>query len=108
MDYKETKELEINVKIKNEADKIYRDFLSNIKLPVSGYHEGKFKIWNDSHNSIYVYIIQNYFVFECCFLHEHYVVEVTPEALFNKIKSDNRGIGHLKSRIAQAAKRNQQ
>lgn len=95
MDYKETVELEENVKIKNKADGIYRGFMNNVKLNVRDFSDGKFKVWSDSHNATYVSILNGVFTFQCRFLHESYNIDITPECIFSKIKSDYRGLGHL-------------
>ena len=96
LDYNQTIELEENIKLKNKADKIYSDFLNNVKLEPSSYKgDGKFLFWNDSHNQIYFQLKNDVFVFICNFLHEHYVVTVTPEQIFKALKSKYRGVEHL-------------
>lgn len=48
--YEQTVELEKNVKIKNEADQVYRDFINHYTLKVSEFENGEFEDWNDSNN----------------------------------------------------------
>lgn len=99
MNYQETIELEKNIKIKNEAEKIYKDFMNNVTLSVSKFKDGKFKTWSDSHNATYIKIVDNTFVFVCDFLHENYSVKITPECLFGYVKNKYRGLEHLKAEI---------
>ena len=103
MDYEETIELQKNIKIKDEAEKICQAFKNNIQLKAKDYlGEGKFKIWSDSHNAIYVVAGKDSFEFQCRFLHETYNVTVTPECVFKGIKDKYRGIDHLKTHANKA------
>ena len=105
MTYEETIELEENVAIKNKADILYRDFINHIKLSVDNHvGEGRFIVWKDEHNAMYVSIKNKDFVFECRFLHETYNVLVNPSGLFNAIKMKDRGVDHLQSHITSAKK----
>lgn len=100
MTYEETKELEANIKIKNEAEETYNKFFNNIKLDPKAYKgEGRFVFWKDEHNAIYIRLKDDYFIFECRFLHESYNVIVTPDNLFWCIKNNYRGYEHLKSAV---------
>jgi hypothetical protein len=100
MDYNETKELEKNIKIKNEAEDVYKKFLNNIKLEAKNYSEGRFLFWSDSHNATYFAIKDGHFIFQCRFLHETYNVTVTKEALFGYIKNNYRGYDHFKTAVS--------
>lgn len=100
-DYKQTIELENNINLKNKADKIYSDFLANVKLEPKNYKgDGRFVLWSDSHNSIYLKINSNCFEFQCRFLHETYNVVVTPSEIFTALKNKNRGVEHLISHVS--------
>lgn len=103
LSYEQTVELEKNIAIKNEAVKLYEKFMCNIKLPVSGFDSRhmRFKTWDDGNNQTYISINENgNFVYQCRFLHESYDVEVTLDNIFRLIKSDYRGIDHLRSDVA--------
>ena len=69
--YEQTIELEKNVRFKNEAEGIYRDFLEHVTFPVKDFVNGKFKWWNDSHNETYFTVKDKGFTFVCNFLHEN-------------------------------------
>ncbi len=105
MTYEQTAQLEQNVKIKNQADQIYKDFLNNIHLSPKNYHgNGRFLFWKDAHNATYFQIDSNgNFEYQCRFLHETYNVTVTPSAIFSAIKNKNRGIDHLASDVKRDA-----
>jgi len=101
MNYEETVELQKNIKIKDEAEKICRDFKDNVRLNAKDYMgDGRFKIWSDSHNAVYVQTGKESFEFQCRFLHETYNIAVTYNGVFDAIKRESRGIGHLKSHIS--------
>jgi hypothetical protein len=101
MNYEETVELEKNVKLKDEAERICRDFHKNIKLDCAKYRgDSEFVLWEDSHNHIYVSCGKKYFGFHCRFLHETYDITVSPSAVFSALKSKNRVIEHLRSSAA--------
>lgn len=103
MDYNETVELEKNIKLKAEAEKICRDFRNNVILKVKNYQgKGRFILWKDSHNKIYVDVDGNDPVFRCRFLHETYDVIVNPSSVFSGLKSDYRGVQHLKTHARRA------
>ena len=103
MNYEQTVELEKNVKIKDQANEIYNSFLNNIKLNANDYvGENKFKLWSDSHNSTFVVIIDSGFRVEFRFLHEAYNIDITPQSIFDRIKSNYRGIDHLRALIIKA------
>ena len=96
MNYEETVELEKNVNIKNRADKICKAFKDNVQLRIKDYEgNGRFKIWSDSHNAVFVDVKDDCFEFKCQFLHENYSVKVTPECVFQGISDGYRGIDHL-------------
>ena len=96
MTYLETIELEENIKIKNEADIIYQNFLKNVKLEPKNYKgDGKFLFKSDEHNQTYFTIINDKFVYQCRFLHETYDVLVTPSGIFDALKEKYRGVEHL-------------
>ena len=98
MTYEETVELEKNVKIKDEAEKICRDFRDNVVLRVKDYEgEGRFKIWSDSHNAVYVQVAGKDLEFQGRFLHNTYDLIVNPASVFSAIKNDSRVIEHLKA-----------
>ena len=56
MTYEETVELEKNVKVKDEADRIYKEFMAKANLKPASYSNGKFKVWSDCHNAEYIKI----------------------------------------------------
>lgn len=96
LDFEQTVELEKNVKIKNQAIEICENFKKNITLSASSYEgDNRFKNWSDSHNSTYIIVERDHFVYECKFLHEYYKLKVTPEAVFGYIKNNTRGLNHL-------------
>ena len=103
MNYEETKELEINVKIKNEADQIYSDFKKYVTIkPANHQGGGKFLYWEDQHNKTFLILDGDIFTYKCNFLHEDYSVEVTPQAIFSAIKSKYRGFDHLEAAVRKA------
>jgi hypothetical protein len=98
MNYEETVSAEIDINIKNQADKIYVDFIGNVQLKLDNYMgNGKFKIWSDSNTSKYVIVHQSHLEYVCNFLHENYSVIVTPAKIFDAIKSEYRGVKHLQT-----------
>ena len=105
MTYEETAELEQNVKIKNEADKIYSDFKSNVNLKVKNHKgDGKFLHWSDSHNATYFILNKSgTFTFRGEYLHNTYILDVTPGDIFSAIKNDSRSLGHLRSAVRKEA-----
>ena len=104
MDYKETIELEENVKLKNQADKIYSDFLKNVKLSPKNYKgDGKFLHWADSHNATYFVLNGDTFTYVCNFLHEKYQLDVTPSSIFSALKNKYRGVDHLRGDVIKKA-----
>ena len=73
MTYEETIELEENVKLKSEAEEIYKKFLKNVTFSPDKYKgDGKFRHWADSHNSTYFVLDDDAFIyvcnFFCCFI----------------------------------------
>ncbi len=100
MTYEETIELEENVKLKNEADKIYQDFRDNVKLDAGKYKgNGKFEFTSDQYNATYFEFCNDSIRYICDFLHENYVVNVSPKGIFTALKSKYRGVEHLKSAV---------
>jgi len=100
MTYEETIELEENIKLKNKADEIYKNFLKNIKLDISKYQgDGKFLHWNDGHNSTYFQLKGDTFLYIAEFLHNSYRITVTPSSIFSCLKSKYRGVEHLESEV---------
>lgn len=100
MTYEETKQLEENVKITKEAEETYKKFLKNIKLKPENYiGNGKFLHWKDKYNATYFIVEDNFFIYECKFLHESYTIKITPSDLFDYIKNKYRGYEHLKSAV---------
>lgn len=98
MNYKETKQLEMMIKIKEKAEEIYNGFIKNTQLELSRYKDGKFILWSDSHNKTYIVINNDKsLTFVCDFLHENYRVDVNKESIFSGIKNNYRGICHLAS-----------
>lgn len=95
--YEQTIELEENIKLKNQADKIYADFVKHVKLDMGRYKNGRFTIWADSHNVIYIKLNGETFTFICEFLHENYQVDITPAGIFRALKNKSRGVDHLES-----------
>lgn len=105
MNYEQTIELENNIKIKNQADQLYKDFKRYFTLNVGSFKNGRFTVWADSHNAAYIALEKNTFVFMCRFLHESYDVRINPSSLFTYIKEDYRGIGHFRSAVSRAKQR---
>ena len=98
MDYKQTVELEENIKIKNKAKESYEKFLKNTNLDVNSYAEGRFRLWGDNYNNIYLKPIdENRFEFQCRFLHESYNLIVEPSYIFDAIKNKKRVWKHFES-----------
>lgn len=102
--YEQTVELEENIKIKNKADKIYSDFQANVKLEVKNYKgEGRFKHWSDSNNSTSFVLKNDVFTFRDDYLHNTYILDVTPSAIFSALKSKEhniqRSVQHLESAV---------
>ena len=93
--YEQAIEMEENIRLKNKAEEIYNNFIKNVKLDLSTFNDGKFRIWYDSHNAKYLEISDNKFIYQCRFLHETYNVEVTPSAIFSALKDKYRGVEHL-------------
>lgn len=100
LSYEETIELEKNISVKNEAEKIYSDFLKNIKLSPANYKKGQFLFWSDQYNEIYFTLMDEEFVFQCRFLHESYDVKVTPSGIFDALKRNYKGVEHLRSVVS--------
>ena len=99
MNYSETVELEKNVKIKDQAEKICLDFRKNVTLKISDYQgNGLFVLWSDSHNKIFVNVEGEHPVFICKFLHEDYTLTVSPDSVFKAIRDGYRGVDHLVAR----------
>jgi hypothetical protein len=97
MTYEETVELAKNVKIKNEADILYKKFMSEATLKPESYSNGKFKVWSDCHNAEYIKINSaGNFVYIGDYLNNKYEIEITPSSIFSKLKSGCRGVGHIK------------
>lgn len=100
MDYEQTVELEQNVKIKEEAESICRDFHKNINLNCAKYRgDGEFVLWEDSHNHIYISCGKKHLGFHCRFLHETYDITISPSAVFSAIKEKKRVVDHLRSHV---------
>jgi predicted acetyltransferase len=100
LNYEQTIELENNIKLGKEADKIYQDFLDNVVLHPSKYtKDGKFIFWRDEHNATYFQLKDDGFVFICAFLHEDYQINVNPSAIFVALKNKRRVVDHLKSAV---------
>ena len=98
MKYKETLELQENVKIMNEAYDIYNDFMKNISVLLSNYQgNNKFLLWKDSHNSKYIVVHDKRLEYVCDFLHEQYSIMLTKDKIFDAIKANYRGVEHLKA-----------
>lgn len=95
----QTVELEEALKIKKEAEEIYRDFFKYVKIDTSSFVDGKFLMWADSYNSTYIEVKNGKLVYQCRFLHEKYDVEISIPNIFKLIKEEYRGINHLKSLI---------
>jgi len=105
MTYDETVKLEAMVEMKNKADSLYNDFCANVELRAKDYKgAGRFEVWSDSHNTIYVVAGGESFLFQCRFLHESYNITITPSCIFDGIKDDYKGVGHLASYIKQCKK----
>lgn len=98
--YEQTIELEQNIKLKNEAETLYANFLKNIKLEPSKYKgDGIFSHWKDEYNETYFKIKENKFYFVCAFLHEDYTVEVTPSGIFSALQKKYRGVDHFTTAV---------
>jgi hypothetical protein len=102
MTYEETTELEKNVEIKNEADKLYEDFKKYVTLDAGTFFNGRFTIWKDSNNATYLAVSGNTLIFQCRFLHETYNIVITPSGLFDCIKSKYRGMAHFRGVVSEA------
>ena len=103
MNYEETKELEINVNIKNKADQIYSDFKKYVTIkPANHQGRGKFLYWSDDNNKTFLILDGDIFTYTCNFLHENYRVAVTPQAIFSAIKEKYRGLDHLEAAVQKA------
>ncbi|MBK7380437.1 MAG: hypothetical protein IPJ03_15895 [Ignavibacteriales bacterium] len=95
--YEQVVELERNIEVKNQAKKIMNDFYNNVKLNIKDYSgNGRFRLWHDQHNDIYVDLKDDKFYFRCRFLHESYDIEMTFNGIFQALKNEDRGIDHLK------------
>jgi hypothetical protein len=101
MNYEETIELEKNVKIKNEADALYKKFNKFVALSAGKFdHENdRFTINKDQNNATYLSIKGGSFIYQCRFLHETYNCIVTPSSIFGYVKNNYRGLAHFKSWI---------
>ena len=101
MNYEETVELEKNVKIKNEADALYKKFNQFVMLSAGKFdHESaRFTINKDSNNATYLSIKGGSFIYQCRFLHETYDCIITPSSIFGYVKENYRGLSHLRSWI---------
>lgn len=99
MNYEETIELEESIKLKNEADRIWKNFKKNIKFEAKNYKgKGRFLHWQDSHNATYFELNEkDQWVYVCEFLHESYKCVVTPSHIFSYLKREYRGVDHLRS-----------
>lgn len=97
--YEQTIELEQNVKIKNQADELYKTFLKKCSLHVSKFKDGKFELWSDQHNAAYLKVSDDGFVWQGRFLHESYDVPIKPGSFFTLIKQKYRGMDHVISWI---------
>ncbi len=93
--YEQVIEMEENIRLKNKAEEIHTNFMKNVKLDLTTFKDGRFRIWHDSLNAIYLRIDGDKFVYECRFIHETYNVEVTPSAIFSALKNKYRGVEHL-------------
>ena len=93
--YEQVIEMEENIRLKNKAEEIYNNFMKNVKLDLSTFKDGRFRIWHDSHNAKYLEISGDKFIYQCRFLHETYNVAVTPSAIFSALKNNYRGVEHL-------------
>lgn len=99
MNYEETANLEENIKIKNEANDLYRRFVKFVKLSVARRDKNEFEDWADAHNRAFYRVNENSVSFHCRFLHETYNLTITPSSLFESIKSNDRGLLHFKSSV---------
>ena len=92
MDYKKTKELEFNIKIKNKAEEIVKGFLKNVKLDLNQKKGNRFLIRSDGHNAEYVEIGEDSITYIGNFLHEKHSVRIDAAVIFNCIKNGDRGV----------------
>lgn len=99
MNYKETIELEKNIKIKDQADRLYSDFMRYGILQLNKFSEGKFILWQDTHNKSFIIIENNKIKYCCEFINNSYEIIISPAYIFEAIKREDRGLAHLKSRI---------
>ena len=95
MDYKMTRELEENIKIKNKAEEIVENFLAKVKLSLDKYNNGKFELWSDQHNAEYIHIKDGVIEWEGDFLNNKYSIVITPDCIFSAIKNKNGAVGHI-------------
>ena len=93
--YEQVIEMEENIRLKNKAEEIYNNFMKNVKLDLSTFKDGRFRLWCDSHNAKYLEVSGDKLIYQCRFLHETYNVAVTPSAIFSALKNKYRGVEHL-------------
>lgn len=98
----QTEELEKAIEIKKKAYELYNDFNKYFSFNADDYKDGRFRIWNDSHNAAYIAVKENGFVYQGRFLHESYDVEINPASLFSYIKNKYRGVEHFSSSVFSA------
>lgn len=96
MDLKEAQELKRNIELKEEAYEIYNRAISLIELKGEQFDNGRFKIMDDGHNRKYISFSGGNMVYNYEGLHFNYIVVITPESIFNGLKSNYRGVDHLK------------
>lgn len=97
MTYEETIELELNVKIKNKAQEIYKGFVDNTSLSLKDYKNGRFKLWCDSNNAKYLDLKSSDPVLILDYINNNHRITVTPSSIFSAIKSMDRFVTHLAS-----------
>lgn len=101
MTYEETVVLERLIELKNKSKEMFKDFHKYITLSISNYKgEGRFLIQGDSNNKTYVRLdSKGVFNVEFRFLHETYDIKISMEYIFESLKEDYKGVGHLRSLI---------
>ena len=97
MNYEETKEYELSLKITKKAEEIKEGFLRNVVLDLRKYKDDKFEVWSDMHNACYVKLTANGIVYICDFLHENYRLVINNNAIFTAIKDKDRSVNHAAS-----------
>lgn len=92
--YDQTIELEKNLKVRDRADKIHKDFIRNVSFPMERYQgNGKFLVKSTELCSSY-FVLQSesdYWIFVYTSRGDSVKIDVTPHGIYNAIKkSENK------------------